>query len=578
MIALQPPYLHLNGLTVFGDNADPLQWHYWPSRLALTVGSDGKPSFGLTKYRKDPTTLPPGAEAGGGFLSFGVGLGVGQDALASAVQAIRQQFKLTQSPRLGPIIARSGTVRLIFLEVAQPQSGAGAATSSPSSASAAASSPSGGSAATATAPAVVQRRVESASYAATPSLTGDETAAFSLSLNMAGATMMDNMIRAGAGSLTGVGSLVGVVYDIICDATQPPLTVAITAAWDQVNDRLNRQFGGAAGHQPVVTIDEVDDAIDQLVEDRVIRFAPIPAVGIGAGASSNDSARALIWAKRFVRDTFFNASLAAPKPVSPPTPVASPVVGPEEPYAPAYSFKSVNADVLKGLDAAVNQQGPFQAHLTAQATLSELIAPYPRESLITEVDLSDPFFQTVKVDVMLDSNLAADRIAAVEVRLTYKDQEHLCLLNDANRSCTVQWILDPALGRTYSFSCNVLFEDAPAIASAILQSNDSVLVINPHDLYTQQTTLVRSGNFFYDRYPRVDVELAYGDQPDAFVQRGVVTLTQAHQSGSWSIRLGKTQKAGYQYRLTFYPTSSAPIVGTWTPATTQLLLVNDPPG
>jgi hypothetical protein len=244
-------------------------------------------------------------------------------------------------------------------------------------------------------------------------------------------------------------------------------------------------------------------------------------------------------------------------------------------YAPAYAFKGVAADAVKSLNALVNRPGPFEAHFTAQATLSELIAPYPRESWVSEIDLSNPFFQVLKVEVSLASELAPQHIAAVEVSLRYKDEELLCLLNDSNKTGTAQWALDPIVGRKYSYSCTVLFQDTAESFSGSGQTDSSFLIINPRDFYFEQTTLVQGIGISFNRFASVDVEFGYGDQPDAFAQRGTVTLTQALQSGSWTIRLGTTQKRGYQYRLTYYPISGAPVVGPWTSGSDPTVIVND---
>ena len=196
MISLKPPYLNISGLNLFGDQDDPAQWYYYPNNARLATTPDGKPQFLLAKPEPDMIAGPPGVPAGTS-LNFTVNLSVDAEVIADAEKAIQKLANIDRPPRLAPIQYAAGTTRLVFLEQAALPRGA-MPTSAPPDAS---------------------DFLEKFSDQVTPSLYGDQEAAFMLTLSSDAALLVESVV-------TGRGpALIGVVYDLGFQAAQTPLDV-----------------------------------------------------------------------------------------------------------------------------------------------------------------------------------------------------------------------------------------------------------------------------------------------------------------------------------------------------------------
>src|SRR5436309_4662732 len=109
MLYLNPPFFVIDGVSLFPDHADPLQYYFLPMMPRLTLGGpDGKvPQLQLIKYR--------GKAGTGGFLNFDVNVGIDPDDLADVARQLRNAAKLDDLPRLAPVPLVDGTVKLLLL-------------------------------------------------------------------------------------------------------------------------------------------------------------------------------------------------------------------------------------------------------------------------------------------------------------------------------------------------------------------------------------------------------------------------------------------------------------------------------
>jgi hypothetical protein len=79
MLYLNPPYHIIEGVSLFPDHADPLQYYYLPLMPHLTTVEENNrsiPQIQLIKYR--------GRAGNGGFLNFDVNLGVDEKTSPSS--------------------------------------------------------------------------------------------------------------------------------------------------------------------------------------------------------------------------------------------------------------------------------------------------------------------------------------------------------------------------------------------------------------------------------------------------------------------------------------------------------------
>src|SRR5947209_4112807 len=192
MLYLNPPYYLINGVSLFPDHVDPLQYYYLPLAPKLTMVKDAAtgdmvPQIEFIEYFGDAGT--------GGFLNFDVNVGIDQDALEDIQRELMHMAHLPDTPRIAPVLLVDGTVKMMLFgkQTPDPTPTHGGGTASPPTGS--------GTTATGTVPQFVVKIDQSAH----PSLFGDNQASFSVALDSEGVTIL-------SAALQGEMSPIGVVY------------------------------------------------------------------------------------------------------------------------------------------------------------------------------------------------------------------------------------------------------------------------------------------------------------------------------------------------------------------------------
>src|SRR5215211_6933095 len=112
MLYLNPPFYVIDGVSLFPDHQDQLQYYYMPVAPQLTCLTDEAtneriPQIQLIKYR--------GRAGNGGFLNFDVNIGIEPDKLNEIAGKLQSKAGLPDTPRLAPVLPIDGTVRLLLL-------------------------------------------------------------------------------------------------------------------------------------------------------------------------------------------------------------------------------------------------------------------------------------------------------------------------------------------------------------------------------------------------------------------------------------------------------------------------------
>jgi hypothetical protein len=582
MLYFEAPYQIIEGLTILRDHADPLQFYYYPMAPRLANNPDGSPCFLFVKYRQDLSALPEGCEPGGGFLNFDVDLHVDDDLIATAAQQLKDKLKLQDTPRLAPIDYRRGTVRLVFLDVQDPNQNSPAANNpNPGSGSAASedSSSSDGSSATPanTAPAGQPKFVEKASYYATPSLYGDNRACFSVQLSAQGATLVEETLDART-------SLIGVVYDLVFVGLRPAYNVNLKVDWSQVYHYVEE-------HTKVSVIffsADIDDMTEKLIENRVIQM---DVVSFAAGASDADIAadkdEAVKFVKQFITEKFFQPSVNPKEAMTDSWAYKLGETANElRPDFCGYSKRTYDRTDVKHMEINMREKSAVERRIVPQGHLQGLLTTlkkFPKEDYVKEVDLADPFFQQLKVDVVGGAAIASDHIDRLSVHVDYADaQPQDALLATAGETSKMTWALKTDQGFNYNYKYQVFFKpDAPPgaddhLESPLIKSNASKLIIDPRDLYQVQKVHVQTVNLPFDRYTQVEVNLRYVDATANITLQKTTLLSQNATADDWSFRTSADDSLAYEYQLIYYPVGAQPITKDWIPSSNPAVLVSDP--
>jgi hypothetical protein len=209
-----------------------------PSPVTLAERG-GVPQFTLIRYRP---AVAEGGVQGGGFLMMEVELRLDPGVEQKILSAVSRHSD--GPPRLTAVPFDDGSVQVVALNI----QGGGGTTAEP-------------------APPGAFVAVESILGATKPSLAGNNSAVFSLTLSQEGAIILDQAFRQGA-------TPVGVIYDLKYTALRPSLDVRITANFKRVYDHLSFGVDLTAGAViygvPVYLEAGIDMAFEKLKQDGVI--------------------------------------------------------------------------------------------------------------------------------------------------------------------------------------------------------------------------------------------------------------------------------------------------------------------
>jgi hypothetical protein len=227
-----PKTITVDDVTVFPDHADPNQFWYLPGPVSLAKRTDGQAVFTFIKYK--PAAVESGVK-GGGFVMFATQLKLDsatQNRILSRLSAIAPG-----TPNLSLVPFDTGTVKCVALNL----EGEGGTEAKSARAGA-------------------FNAVESILGATTPSLQGDEEAAFSLTLSQEGAIILEQAYKQGTGPI-------GVVYDLKFTGLRPSLDVRITADFKRIYDGLSASLSG----QYYFVKASLEAAFEKLKQDGAIK-------------------------------------------------------------------------------------------------------------------------------------------------------------------------------------------------------------------------------------------------------------------------------------------------------------------
>jgi hypothetical protein len=572
MLYLNPPYFVINGVSIFPDHQDPLQFYYLPMMPRLTTDpSNGKttPRLQLIEYT--------GAAGTGGFINFDVNLGIDPDVLSEVTSQLQRQAQLSDQPRLSPVTFTDGTVKLVML---------GAQSADPPAAGA-------GAAAAATTPAADSgpRFVVKIQNAAKPSLYGDNQATFSVQLDQYGATILDQALK-------GQMAPIAVIYSLNFLGLRPAFRVHISADWNRVQSYFDDHYSGGF----LFFSSDIEKSVDKLIEAKVIQLTEDTFVtdsDLGTSTSS-DRDRAVAECYELIKTNFFESSLPPPDP-SKPSDLDNAVAAFRNVSDMAltggmagtsvFSHKQVDMTRIdkKSLDFSVSERTTVQRTIYPQGHLSGLLSALKQGDgfgqFIVKVDLDNPFFKRRRVNVNTHANFDADSIASIDVGLTYNGIGNSVTLNASNTPSAVDWtslLIDGRMQLPVTYTYTVNFKDVdttqrPGRLTSAPATVTGDLDIEPRgDLYNVTTVPIRAYGFPWDRYPSVGVQCRYVDAPNAINMQASAVLTNAAQEVDWTLFARDPTKRSFDYQLTYHLASGGISVSPWTTTDAEKIDISDP--
>jgi hypothetical protein len=538
MLYLNPPYVAVDGLTCYPDHADPLQWYYLPGEPRLSVRPDGQgreiPAFSLLRFKS-------AAGHNGGMLNFDVDLRVEADALAGAAQAIRTALHLTDVPRLAPVPLEDGTVNLTILGTQDD-------------------------AAAAPAPDGTPRFTVKISHPARPSLYGTDRAAISAELDQDSSVLV---VR----SLDGELAPIAVVYSLSFLALRPAYQVRLHIDWDRLQDRLDTSFGVDSAFFST----EISDAVDKLVEERVIDLQVDTFVPEGEDTKSviTSRDRAVAEVRDMITDAFFTATVDPTRPKPDGWDKATELLetwNRQQATAggllPSFHYNKSHYSRIdkKRLDVTMSERVTVKRSIYPQGHLNAIAATIAASGLprtptfVNDIDLDDPWFQRRTVRVLSRVDTTTGHISSVSAELRYHDRAQTVLVDGPDVTQEVDWaaVLDGDrmdMPVQTSLAVNLApVEDLhrpPTLRTEPRTIDTEVWEVRTDDLFRLETIPIRTEGVPWDRWSSLEVSLRYADPEHDVHQQSTVELSATVPGWNYVQFVMAGAAAAFDYRVRF---------------------------
>src|ERR1043165_7485565 len=575
MLLLDSKQREIDGITVFPDHADPSQYYYLPLMPHLTTvqdpgaGNAEVPQFSLIRFK--------GRAGTGGFLNFDVNIGARDRQLDEIRQKIQEEALLKTARRIAPVTTVSGTVRLLMLGQQSPDPAAKTPATQPAGDSGA------------------PKFVLKMDHSATPSLYGNNQAAFSVQLDAAGVTVVEK-------SLAGEILPIAVVYSLNYLGLRPAYSVRLNIDWDRVQKHMDETYSGGFLFSSV----SISNTVDELVENRAIVLEADSFVTEDEENRSilNRRDAALAQVRAMITEAFFQPALP------PYTPGkeddwekklravagAVSVIGAGPAGATAQSsFFSYNRNNYKRVDKKVlnvnfSERVAIQRSIHPQGHLAGLFTllrdtPMPRERFITDVDLDDPWFERRRLSIVGRADFDNDNIASINVQGRYGDIPKNVLLTKANPSGSLDWtsvIEGGAMRRPVQMQYDVTFagvdtaERPRKVSSPPFSCEVENCEIDPRQLYAISTVPIVALAFPWDLYPTVEAHVRYTDEANSLDEREPFLLTKEHPEASWRMFVLDPAKRTFDYRIVYRAADNRDVDAGWKSTDDEQLTIRDP--
>jgi len=222
VLRLERPQI-ISGINVYPDHEDTNLFYFLPGPVSLAQNQQSKEKvFHIWMYKKDAVSE---SGDGGGFLNFEVNLDIGESIKNDIISALKARG--IKNPRLSTPIWSEGKVHCIGLDINSDK----------------------------------KTFVKTIDAVTVPSLEGNNSAIFSLSLSKDGAVLAKNAFASKT-------SPIGVIYELKYTALRPALDVKVTGSYKQIYNH----FSASLSVQYEFIKGDIDAGFEKLIKDKVIKI------------------------------------------------------------------------------------------------------------------------------------------------------------------------------------------------------------------------------------------------------------------------------------------------------------------
>ncbi|WP_029137253.1 hypothetical protein [Nakamurella lactea] len=569
MLLLDSRCAFIDGVSVFPDHIDPKTWYFLPGTPRLStrnnpVSDADDPSFLLLAYT--------GESGGGGFLDFDVNIGIDEDQRAAIAGRIASNEHLLDRPNLVPVPLVGGTVRLQLLGMATGE------------------------------PTPVDdghpRFVLAIDQGTNPALYNDNQASFSVQLDQAGFTVVDQCID-------GAILPIAVIYQLDFLGLRPAYNVHLKIDWDRVQKHLDDSFSAKV----LWFSTEINSVVDELVESRAIEFTADVLVPEDGSAVVDRAGAAIAQVRQMITDAFFTPSVPPWTPEKPSdwekalgaigrlaTQGAALAAGGGGGGAQdnvSFSYKHTDYTRIdrKHLDVNFSERATVQRTIYPQGHLGQVLSLIsasgrPRADFVKRVNIDDPWFKRRHLKVFYSPGLAAPQISSINVHADYRGQSTNAFLTAPQWTAEFDWaniLENGAVVRDVQVSYEVNLTDVdtterPASFSSTPQActEPEELLVPERDLFAVRPINVRTEGIAWTDYSSILLELRYVDVDNAINQTDQFRFVETTQDSTWLMFVVDRSKTTFQQRITYFAIGQPDVTTDWSDVTEESVTVRDP--
>lgn len=541
MLYLAPPFRIIDGISLFRDHADPLQWYFGPLMPHFSTEFDEEvdadiPRLSLIKYRGDTGS--------GGFLNFDVDLGIPdekRDELETRIMALEQ---LDDRPRLSPINYVDGSVRLMMLGADSAADGDGASSGNDQGAS----------------------FVTKINHASKPALFGDNNAIFSAELGPEGVEILEK-------SLAGELAPIGVVYSLDFLALRPAYNVTLEIDWDRVQKHVNTSYGVDSIFASV----DIENTVDELIEDRTIQLDVTSEF-----LDNEDNAelagrrdRALNDVRAMVTDTFFEPSIVPDQKEEDGWDKAEKLARSAATLAATGGWGGIAKFKLKHVNQQRTDKKRLNVNYSERSTVLRSIYPQrhldgmfrltrdagvPLDRFVTSVTTGGAFFRRRTLRLTANTKFEEEGVAMIIAHVRYGRDEKSVRLKEGENDETIEFnsiIKRGVMQREVEVRYDVIFNDDAADERPSSLSSEPVtvtvdeLALSPSELYNQVPIELDASSVPFDDYPVVEAHIHFKDEANGLRQRDSFRFDKDKQKQTFNLFFIDPEKRSFDVRVIY---------------------------
>ncbi|MDQ5870871.1 MAG: hypothetical protein M3547_01510 [Acidobacteriota bacterium] len=528
----------IEGLTVYDDDASPSTFYVVPDFPRFRIDDNGFPVFKFLKYRF-PIDRPDGKK-GGGYCFFDVEFVAPEDRLQKVKEVkqerVRKLFSSMGLPvpeaKIGVLTYTKGTSGMIIKE----------------------------------ADGTIIQKIHNPGK---PSLFGRNVTAFALELTPEGATLFEQ-------ALQGKGGVIGIFYDLHFWAKLPPILATGHFHADKFYSfyqtiDINENIWGS------------DEDYKETVREKFLS-SESTRLDFEWGALTDEKLRGTIrdWVQRALEDAVERNMVEAIVPVSA-----------DDRKRP----KGVDEDVVRDIQnhkisdvrVTYTEKLPVEWNIAPQGTLPNITSlkgpdgePLVWSEYAQQVDLDDPFFKTLRVQVSVNADFKSLPLNSIDVHLQYEGETLKPSEQGANHFTSPDKVAKFAAftknnNWKYKYWYEVNYTGASkTFESEKIETDEQVQTINVDDVGCL-TIDILAGDLNFEQVTQAQVTIEYEDQANGVSPiEAQFTIDTDHKEHRFQKLIFQPRRNQYRYRGKYFMADGKEFQTDWSQGRSPQLYIHDP--